>query len=576
MKTILDLDNIQLEKGIWKNIDTLIVRRNLDNSVEVLGSAQELKIIGRPQNLKLRMGECGDLVISAASNLSIDNIRCNNIEIQTAKSVEIGLVQCNNLILTAERVLLSGNIWNANIVSSKVKTKGLCSKEISVREKLNTDIILERRNLINKLDVYAKHIKLCKYDDNLTNEIEHIRLNAKNVVCIDIAKENISDSKMIIEAIAPEIKLLGYNTNAELICNGKLIKDKLYKIEGNELIINKAVPLSFIKEKFNSILIENLGRIILDKAETIYINELHTISKTYRNKESKMISLTNKDILVVNEAIKLSNKTDIDDSIANICVMYNTLGYAVKRTFNRKWAVIGIPEELIKRDNRLAMLGKRDYKYIVDTLGGNRNNSTDLGKLVRKGIANVKCIREEIEVELNYTEAMIVDFFRKFKQSDRINCYWVKHKEGQFIISKNTYGSIVGTYGDTVLFSVDIDSELIFTGLHRNNKIVLERADIVSRIKYIKKVLDYRILDIEDVLEYGDAIGIIKIIESVLRNNSILSIVIPEKQILFILTTRGWVGYDVNMVIYANTISITGDMIRVDNLEERLRDEYGI
>ena len=576
MKTILDLNSIELEIGIWKTIDTLILKRNSDNSIEILGGIQELKIVCRQHNLTLRMRECENVVIVGAKNIRIDNIRCNNMEIKNAKIVRFGLVQCNNLIITAESVFLSGNIVNANINSINVKIRGLCSNSISINEKLATNIELAGISTINMVHAYAKHIKLLTYDDNTLNTIGHIRLNAENIICIDIAKDNILDSKLIIEAIAPEIKLLGYNTNAELVCNGKLITDNVYKIKDNELRIRKAVPLSFIKERFNSIVIEDLARLILDKEETIYINELEIMSKIYKNRGSKIISLTNKDILVVNEVIKLSNQTVIDDSVVNICVIYDTLGYAVRRTLNRKRAVIGIPDDIVRKESKLAMFGKREYMYILDTLSGKRNDLTYLGTLVRKGITIVNGRREETEIELNYTDAKIVDLFRQFKQSDRLTYSWVEHKEGIFMVSKNSYGKIVGTYGNTILFSVDIGKELVFTGLYRNTKAVLDKADIFSRVKYIKKVLDYKIMDMEGIIEYGNAFEIIRLIESILRYNNIVSIIIPDKQLLFILTTRGWVGYDINIDMYANTVLLKGDIKRIDNLEERIREEYGV
>ena len=134
-----------------------------------------------------------------------------------------------------------------------------------------------------------------------------------------------------------------------------------------------------------------------------------------------------------------------------------------------------------------------------------------------------------------------------------------------------SYGKIVGTYGNTILFSVDIGKELVFTGLYRNTKDVLDKADIFSRVKYIKKVLDYKIMDMEGIIEYGNAFEIIRLIESILRYNNIVSIIIPDKQLLFILTTRGWVGYDINIDMYANTVLLKGDTKRIDNLEERIR-----
>lgn len=85
MKTILDLNSIELEIGIWKTIDTLILKRNSDNSIEILGGIQELKIVCRQHNLTLRMGECENVVIVGAKNIRIDNIRCNNMEIKNCK-----------------------------------------------------------------------------------------------------------------------------------------------------------------------------------------------------------------------------------------------------------------------------------------------------------------------------------------------------------------------------------------------------------------------------------------------------------------------------------------------------------
>lgn len=116
----------------------------------------------------------------------------------------------------------------------------------------------------------------------------------------------------------------------------------------------------------------------------------------------------------------------------------------------------------------------------------------------------------------------------------------------------------------------------MFTGLYRNTKAVLDKADIFSRVKYIKKVLDYKIMDMEGIIEYGNAFEIIRLIESILRYNNIVSIIIPDKHLLFILTTRGWVGYDINIDMYANTVLLKGDTKRIDNLEERIRDEYGV
>ena len=530
-------------------IEGLYVKAKPNNYFELSGNFDNKHIVGSCNRLRIIANYCDNINIELNNgDIGIENARCGIMNIKTTGDIELYAVQSKYAQLKAMGIkIYASNITDeANIECEELEFFNACCNRVNVKCNNVINITQTIKNLINELTVYAKSIKLNKTDDEGESNLGQARLVAEESIILNINRKNIVSSEAIIEAIAPEINIYGYYTNTRLICKGNVDTSKAYNIENGELIVYSGIASHLIKEKFESIKLECDGGLLLSNNERVVIENLTIKSNLVRIHRTRIAGVYGGEEIVVNNAVILDDTRSLK-GFNGITVKYGTLGYDMNRTYDMNWNVMDIPKELIAKQRKLDMLGINESETLLNTLRSEGNKNSDTRKLKVQCIAELvqdKFVKSNKDVEIDYVNVKIIELFRQLGSVEIKDEYkdYLDNSADRLKLIQERNGVVIGAYKNYLMFSVRVGDVNWLIG--NNTSLALEIGDAFYKIRHIKKVGNFKVIDIEDALRYKNGTALLYNSVKVIEKRKMICIAIGKiTRKLLVLTSRGWVEY---------------------------------
>ena len=398
--------------------------------IRVTGTFMDIHIIGDGScEIYFDNSVIRELVVEKAKYINIDNSYINKASVIGGK-VRIGKTEIN--YIDSLNLFDIKGLWIVRLINNEINIG--CKNGVLVN-------INWLKTLVNRINLKAKRADItnCGHINCLELNIvtiklildcdgEEMRRNLYEVVSNTKADGTIPDNyneyvcTFRIQAKELYTYNIGIDTNLELNVETLKNNNRLFKYE-DRVIVSGAVSYKIVAayangiqdesdeykikfngfaNKINKLQVLANGAVWASNNETIRIVDLYADSVPFRN-------FRNTNRLIIENKIGINGWKWLND-VGKIGVYYGTQACNYLRTRNINIDIIGIPDEEVKKENKLRMMGVHNSKRLIDELH-KQYTEQKIKVKIKDYIAVPKEYYKAFRIDEEYNEADYIELF---------------------------------------------------------------------------------------------------------------------------------------------------------------------